>query len=355
MDSIFINDMMKKLFLFAIAFQLFCIEGIHAKEIELSVKTRSGYNLAGTLVVPNQQSKKLLVIMLTPPNDGDRDQQGVDKAFADSLEANGIASFRYDNRVFSDSIKHEATLITTSYLDTAEDGIDMMNQLRAMPVLAGYRMGFYGISEGGGASMVAASKIDCSFCVPIAFPTADGSWFKFQQFTSPLWENTLDNSDALIMETGIRLIDLYAKRTSLEDFKAYYKNKYDSGKMSEKDYKGIDRGIEAWKFNALKHEQDVINCTLDKFAETLNCPMLYVGCKYDEKLNAMHELAFFEKLMFKHNKTNFKTAVVDCNHMLMSKDEDIIYRTHLSEGEQVAKRDKMPEMISVVVNFLKEL
>jgi hypothetical protein len=83
--------------------------------------------------------------------------------------------------------------------------------------------------------------------------------------------------------------------------------------------------------------------------------MLYVGCKYDEKLNAMHELAFFEKLMFKHNKTNFKTAVVDCNHMLMSKDEDAIYRTRLSEGKQVAKRDKMPEMIFVVVKFLEEL
>jgi hypothetical protein len=39
----------------------------------------------------------------------------------------------------------------------------------------------------------------------------------------------------------------------------------------------------------------------------------------------------------------------------MSKDEDIIYRTRLSEGEQVAKRGMMPEMISVVVNFLKKL
>lgn len=345
-------------FLTLVLFSIIFLD-INAREIEVSINSRTGVKLGGILSIPDVYNKNIMVILISHMIDGPRAREDLYKVMADSLLSNGIASFRYHNRIVSDSIENRFTYLNTSYIDSSEDCIDIFNQLQDMPQLTGYRIGFCGISECGMVACAAATKTDCDFCVSMATPTMDGFWQHCYSSFSQYIKLMLGNSRADAINMNFKLLELGACRTSPSEVKTFIKSLYDQKKIPEKEYIKTDSIIDdVIKNKSVKHEQDMDRYSLSQYADSIKCPVLYVAFKYDERLNALHELAWFEKIMFQHGKRDIRTAVVDCSHQMMTKEDFFFYDRDMHYGQNLEKkpnRAKLPDVISTLVGYLNDL
>ena len=127
----------------------------------------------------------------------------------------------------------------------------------------------------------------------------------------------------------------------------------------EKEYIKTDSIIDdVIKNKSVKHEQDMDRYSLSQYADGIKCPVLYVAFKYDERINAMLELAWFEKIMFQHGKRDIRTAVVDCSHQMMTKEDFFFYDRDMHYGHNLEKKPnqaKLPDVISTLVGYLNDL
>lgn len=349
--------MTKKTILMTMLFQLLFIGILPATETTVCVKTQSGYTLAGTLVTPDVQGSKQLVIMLTPPINVNRDYSGINKVLADSLKKNGIASFRFDNRVFTDSLYHYSTLEKSSFKDVAADALDVLKTLRSMPELSGYSMGFQGGSEGGIAALVAASNSDCDFCIAEATPTDDGFKLKYWQSISDYVNNFFGNSDVMLMTLNLMMLDTATGKIPLDRTRGYIKKLFDEGKLNSTQYNLLSEVLTSAIIQQNnKHQIDNLSYTFNDYAGKIKCPVFYVACRYDERIDGLKELAFFERIMFAHGNRNFNTAIIDSTHGFLSVPESLRLK-HIYPPIQpkVEDLDMLGKQIHLDIEWLKKL
>lgn len=338
-------------------FLFICIGILSATETTVCVKTQSGFTLAGTLVTPDVPGSKQLVIMLTPPNNVNRDYSGINKVLADSLKENGISSFRFDNRVFTDSLSHSFTFDTSSFKDVAADALDVLKTLRSMPELSGYSMGFQGGSEGGMAALVAASNSDCDFCIAEVTPTDDGFKLKYWQSTSDYVNNFLGNSDVQLMTINLMILDTATGRIPLDRTRGYIKKLFEDGKLNSLQYDLLCEVLTSCiNQQNTKHQVDNLSYTFNDYAENIKCPVFYLACRYDERIDGLKNLAFFERIMFSHGNRNFNTAIIDSTHGFMSVPKSLRFR-HIYPPIQpkVEDLDMLGKQIHLDIDWLKKL
>ncbi len=321
---------------------------LQSKEIGMRIMIRTGLELSGKLILPDCQSSGILVVLLSPPyNLSDKDNTA-NLAIADSLARHGYATFLFDNRVYSDSLRHRFTHDNTTFEDIAEDGIDLKEQLQNMELLKGYQIGFIGFSEGGMAVSVAASKADCRFCAMFASPTKDGSWTKYAKSVEGYQTAMMGNSSPVMMNTSYKLIEAAKGDMPYVAAKAYMLQLYEKKAITEQEFGGADGLIKfVSRQNGTRHEQALLHYDLGSYAASINCPMLYVAFRQDEQMNAMRELAWFEKTMLKHGKLDFVTDVVDCTHQMTAK------QLHQNKNSKVPA--KLSEVIALLLSFLNNI
>lgn len=137
---------------------------------EVSIRTRSGAVLGGTLSRPTNITKGQtpIVLMLTGSGQQDRDETMFGhKPFliiADHLARCGIASLRLDDRGVGASTLGDAAKLTTR--DFAEDAEDVLNYLRSLGQYG--KTGVLGHSEGASIGFMLGGKGKTDFIVSLA-------------------------------------------------------------------------------------------------------------------------------------------------------------------------------------------
>lgn len=116
---------------------------------ELSIKSNS-VNLNGTLLVPEKNNLKKLVIFVHGSGPNDRDEKSYEnrpfKDIAESLYSKGIASYRFDKRTFShpESFKDNSTIDD----EVTNDVVNIVSYFKSNPDFSDYEIIVLGHSLG---------------------------------------------------------------------------------------------------------------------------------------------------------------------------------------------------------------
>lgn len=135
-----------------------------------------GFDLAGTLTLPEKAGRYPVAILLTGSGPQNRDEELLGhKPFlvlADYLTRQGFAVLRYDDRGVARS---KGEFKTATSLDFANDAESALNFIKNQPEADTSKIGFIGHSEGGLIAQVVASRRgDVAFIVLMAGPGITG-------------------------------------------------------------------------------------------------------------------------------------------------------------------------------------
>ena len=135
-----------------------------------------GFDLAGTLTLPEKAGRYPVAILLTGSGPQNRDEELLGhKLFlvlADYLTRQGFAVLRYDDRGVA---KSKGEFKTATSLDFATDAESALNFIKKQPETDTAKIGFIGHSEGGLiAPIVASRRGEVAFIVLMAGPGLTG-------------------------------------------------------------------------------------------------------------------------------------------------------------------------------------
>ena len=140
---------------------------------------KAGATFAGTLTLPEGASTVLL--MVTGSGSQNRDEEIMShKPFAviaDKLARQGIATLRYDDRGYGESVGGEVINATTQ--DFAEDAKAGIEWLRQSGLFR--QVGILGHSEGGGIAFMLGAQGLVDFIVSLAGPAVQGDTLLLEQ------------------------------------------------------------------------------------------------------------------------------------------------------------------------------
>ncbi|MBI1799040.1 MAG: alpha/beta fold hydrolase [Candidatus Eisenbacteria bacterium] len=158
------------------------------RSLEVRVRTRDGFTLAGTLTLPRAVRRPPVVLVISGASVQDRDASSPHgpyrpfRQIADTLSRNGISVLRLDDRGAGKSTGRIDTLNTA---ERANDSRDAIEFLRARPDLDASRIALLGHSEGALiATMIAASDTSIRGLILMASTCATGR-------TIVEWQRTL--------------------------------------------------------------------------------------------------------------------------------------------------------------------
>ena len=178
-------------------FILIAISAVYSQNVtEIDTAFYSGeIKLAGTLTIPASQANSPCVILLTGSGSQTRDEDifgfKIFKTIADSLSRSGISVFRFDDRGTGNSEKGTAAATTADYAEDALASIDFIKSFSKFT-----KIGLLGHSEGGLASIIAASSSDeVEFIILMAGPTISGGDISLWQIKTLLKSEKLPKED----------------------------------------------------------------------------------------------------------------------------------------------------------------
>jgi hypothetical protein len=195
----------------------------------LTVPTRAGHTLSGTLVVPRKRSAEGVPAVVFISGSGPQNRNGEVmnhrpfKVLADRLARKGIASFRYDDRGFGEST---GDFSSATSLDFADDAAAALQYIGKDPRINPKRIGLVGHSEGGliaslvGAGMAPAYSDDDlpSFLVLLAAPGVPGHEVLKEQMRQILLSEGIEASDVeAICTAQASLLDAVLAEASDEE------------------------------------------------------------------------------------------------------------------------------------------
>jgi len=171
--------------------------------------TRGDAVYSGTLSKPAGEGKFPVVIMVSGMGPQNREwsfgkNYKLAKIFADHLNKNGIAVYRYDDRGFGKSTGVSETL--TSFDDLAEDVYAAVTALRARNDVG--RIGLLGHSLGGILSVMAASKhTDIDYIITLSGSYQTGGDIMMEQaHTLKRWKTSADMTEEQVIANGEKFV-----------------------------------------------------------------------------------------------------------------------------------------------------
>ena len=173
---------MKKILLSIFLIPIFSFAQTFEEKDLTILNQKEGFELAGTLTIPTNMPDFKIGIMITGSGQTDRDETiGKHKIFKDiatKLAANGIATYRYDDRGGYKSKGPKVQNSTAEQL--ASDAVEAFTHIAKL--YPGHKIGFIGHSEGGGLAALAAIKTpEAAFIVSLAGIARNGKEVLVQQ------------------------------------------------------------------------------------------------------------------------------------------------------------------------------
>ena len=148
-------------------------------ELVKFTNAKAGATLAGTLTVPD--GAQCVLLMVTGSGSQNRDEELFEHrpfaVIADRLARQGIATLRYDDRGYGESVDGEVVNATTrDFADDAEAGIEWLRRSGRFQ-----HVGILGHSEGGSIAFMLGAQGLVDFIVSLAGPTVKGDTLLLEQ------------------------------------------------------------------------------------------------------------------------------------------------------------------------------
>ena len=286
-----------------------------------------GFELAGTLTIPEKDGRYPVAILITGSGPQNRDEELLGhKPFlvlADYLTRQGFAVLRYDDRGVAKS-KGEFKMATT--IDFATDAEAALDFVKKQPEIDSTRVGFIGHSEGGLiAPIVASSRKDVAFIVLMAGPGLTGE--KILLLQSALISKT-EGEDEKSIKTNDKLSsDMYSVlkknsdnakagqklRTLIADFDK--KNAKDTSyhRLSESEINAQVESLTSPWFRCF------IILNPEDYLSKVTCPILAINGSLDLQVPPKENLQAIEKaLIFGGNSTYVIEELPGLNHLFQT-------------------------------------
>ena len=306
----------------------------------LSVVTKDGIKISGTLALPGNQHKAPYpaVVLVSGSGTQDRDETILGhkpfKVISDYLTSQGIAVFRYDDRGAGESSPLKGNETT---IDFASDAQAAFNCLRRQSIIDTTRMGYIGHSEGGQIAFINASTDKrVAFVISLAGPAACGRDVMVQQNLSMLdmqgMPYTLSQVDELnaIFDDIVNITDTTALRQSLRQRMAASTLQHYTPEQLEQ---SVAVMTSPWYLSFIRFNPK-------PYLEKITCPVLALNGEWDFQVNA--------KQTFDALKASVKN--VTCvelprhNHLFQECPSRIESMNYASQGE----------MSATTLNYIKD-
>jgi len=302
--------------------------------VDISIPTRDSIALQGILAIPfSFNTTSPVVIFVAAPQPIDRNYNDLYSNMADSLARNGIASLRFDNRAFADSISTKTNPDKYTMFDTADDVHDIYLWLRKDKRFTNSPIGLLGHSEGGASCAIETSRNkDIAFLIVLSTMGLTGNEIAFYQatlFTSYLSsESKSDERNNTVNQIYdmLNIIDKYPDKDSIgKHLRDYLDNVLTTSLHSQKELEKltkkiktvskeetIDRILKDWmtprKLCYFKYIPEL-------YYSKIKCPALVICGIDDERIEWKSNLDAIERIFIENNKQNYKIVAIEgVNH-----------------------------------------
>jgi uncharacterized protein len=286
-----------------------------------------GFDLAGTLTIPEKEGRYPVAILITGSGPQNRDEELLGhKPFmvlADYLTRQGIAVLRYDDRGVG---KSGGSYKTASTFDFATDAEAAINFLKQRSDIDTTRIGIIGHSEGGIiAPVVASRRSDVAFIILMAGPGLTGEQILLLQSALISKAEGLDDKTIKVNEKLSR--DIYSVlKKNQDNARAEQKIRslleaVDKKNAADTSYHKMTESEITIQVASLTSPWFRCFLTLDpeEFLSKVKCPLLAVIGSLDLQVPPRENLQAIEKaLIFGGNSNYMIEELPGLNHLFQT-------------------------------------
>lgn len=295
------------------------------REEEVTFRNNAeGFDLAGTLTLPEGTGPFPAVVLITGSGQQDRDQTIYHhkpfKVIADHLTRNGIAVLRYDDRAVGGS---KGSLTGVTSLSFAGDAEAAVTFLAGRPEIASGKIGLAGHSEGGIiAPIVASRNSSIAFVISLAGPGVNVYDIIIQQNTDIFRVSGMPEED---LEKQLHMLkNLFGFVMAGEDQRAVAKQAME-WYNKELDAKGVtaeERMVQMSQFaQAIAQTNNAwmkyfLSTDPAQFWSKVRCPVLALNGEKDIQVNHKQNLPAIKAAVKKGGNRKVKTVMLPgLNHL----------------------------------------
>lgn len=307
--------------------------------------------LQGTLTMPlsfNGTTK--IVIMVAPPEYANKDYHRKFSALAHDLSKAGIASFRYDNRHFTDSINNPKGSCTIDCL--ANDIHNAYLCLRQQSRLMKNPIGIMSYTDGIFPALIEASRNkQLAFLVTLSGCMIDGNDYLYQRYST--YENYYcKGTNEELNLKNIYLYHIYDILETLKNEKDSLACREHIFDQIEQDKKQLgtrtDKLLNLYNNWSRPYGKSIIRFTVAPYLSVIKCRVLAVWGFCDEMLDRRRNVENFEKKCIDANKGNYCIKITPTNHYL---DKHIHKYEWMPELETPVSDDCLQNDVSRAVSY----
>jgi len=327
-------------------------------EEEVSFRNeKDGFELAGTLTIPDKDKVYPAVILISGSGSQNRDEEIFGhkpfKVIADHLTRNGVAVLRYDDRGVGKS--GGSPVGTTSY-DFSRDARAAIDYILLNDNIDGSRIGIIGHSEGGAIAQILASEFDdIAFIISLAGPGVDGRTILLDQAEyisrlSNIHDTVINQNielNSLIFDIMAMEEDPSAGLTKIEEM--IRQNMKDKGRPKDADEIVSNLGLQ---INAASYQWIRYFILFDpaEYLPAIKCPVLALNGDKDCQVMAGTNIAAILEILKKSGNSNAKGLIMkDLNHLFQR------CETGLANEYGDIEETISPEVLGIITDWINSI
>ena len=274
-----------------------------------SFEAKGHLKLEGTLIIPENFTEKTKVaILVAPPMAMDKDYGGMFVSLAERLGKHGIATFRFNNRAFTDTTLEAASEKITMY-DHADDLHNAINAIKKDKRFANNPIGLIGHSEGGCCSIIETSRNkEIDFLITLSTCGIDGADFCYCQNT--LYFSYPNNFPSIARNNIVR--DIYERSQIVKKFNNI--TEIEAALRRQINESAARAGVEYTEAQVAKFLKEwtiprtiaFVKYNPEIYLSKITCPVLATHGTTDGMVEWKTHLDGIEKAFMKIGKSNYK-------------------------------------------------
>lgn len=272
-------------------------------------ETKGSLQLEGSLILPEKFTESTkIAILVAPPMAMDKDYGGMFLSLAERLGKHGIATFRFNNRAYTDTTLEAANEKITMH-DHADDLHNAINAIKKDQRFAKNPIGLIGHSEGGCCSIIEASRNkDINFLVTLSTCGIDGADFCYCQNT--LYFSYPNNFPAIARNNIVR--DIYERSQIVKNLNN--SDEIEAALRRQIDESAARSGIKYTEAQVAKFLKEwtiprtvaFVKYNPETYLSQITCHVLATHGTTDGMVEWKTHLDGIEKAFMKSGKTNYK-------------------------------------------------
>lgn len=308
---------------------------------------KEGFDLAGTLTIPDGDGPFPAVVLVSGSGQQNRDEELMNHrpfwVIADYLSRRGIAVLRYDDRGVGGSGGEVENATSLDFSYDAEAAFDF---LRNRKEISASQVGILGHSEGGLINfMVSARRPEVAFVISLAGPAVNGVELLIAQGEAINRASGMTDEMIAFSSTASRqMYDIIEASNDREEADTLLRQLVKGwGYGEELTEQTVSQLTMPWMYYFLKYDPT------EAIVKT-NCPALLLNGSKDVQVVAAQNLPAYEQIITEHAKTNMTLREMPNLNHLFQHCETGSPNEYFTIDETISV-----EVLEMIVGFVKGL